>query len=166
MELFFMEHKKLWKKASVRISVFLCIIYVVLFGSILSYQWFSFGTQFDYSSTFNSKLDGYENIRYRQNYAAKWGGTLTDETLQKITKDYQKKYLNNDVAELNRTDWKIVNSFLETLWPELKSPDSDRLMISYVKPEKLTGFYERRNQKLKEFLDMNGQKAGHNCLLI
>ena len=30
-------------------------------------------------------------------------------------------------------------------------------MISYVDPDKLTGFYERRQQVLDEFLEVSGQ---------
>ena len=38
MELFLLEHKKLWRKTSTKISVFLCFLYLVVFGSILSFQ--------------------------------------------------------------------------------------------------------------------------------
>lgn len=48
MELFLLEHKKLWRKTSTKISVFLCFLYLVVFGSILSFQWFSFGSSDDY----------------------------------------------------------------------------------------------------------------------
>ncbi len=34
MELFLLEHKKLWRKKSVKISVLLCLVYTVIFGSI------------------------------------------------------------------------------------------------------------------------------------
>ena len=43
MELFLLEHKKLWRKRIVKICVLLCFIYTVIFGSILSFQWFGFG---------------------------------------------------------------------------------------------------------------------------
>lgn len=39
MELFLLEHKKLWRKRIVKICVLLCFIYIVIFGSILSFQW-------------------------------------------------------------------------------------------------------------------------------
>ena len=45
MELFLWEHKRLWKRKSTQISVLLCLLYVVVFGSILSYQWFTFGSR-------------------------------------------------------------------------------------------------------------------------
>ena len=55
MELFLLEHKKLWRKMSTKISVFLCFIYIVIFGSVLSFQWFSFGSSDDYTSAFGNK---------------------------------------------------------------------------------------------------------------
>lgn len=47
MELLQMEHKKLWRKAIVRVCVLVCFIYMVLFGSVLSFQWFSLGSSTD-----------------------------------------------------------------------------------------------------------------------
>ena len=44
MELFWLEHKKLWRKKIVKICVLLCFVYYVIFGSILSFQWFGFGS--------------------------------------------------------------------------------------------------------------------------
>lgn len=38
MELFWLEHKKLWRKKIVKICVLLCFVYCVIFGSILSFQ--------------------------------------------------------------------------------------------------------------------------------
>ena len=37
MELFLLEHKKLWSRAGTKISVFLCFVFLVVFGSILSF---------------------------------------------------------------------------------------------------------------------------------
>lgn len=62
MELFLLEHKKLWRKTSTKMSVFLCFPYLVVFGSILSFQWFSFGSSDDYTSAFGNNFDGYGNI--------------------------------------------------------------------------------------------------------
>ena len=67
MELFLLEHKKLWRKKSVKISVLLCLVYTVIFGSILSFQWFSFGSSDDYTSAFGNNFDGYEVIRRVRN---------------------------------------------------------------------------------------------------
>ena len=44
MELFWLEHKKLWRKKIVKICVLLCFVYYVIFGSILLFQWFGFGS--------------------------------------------------------------------------------------------------------------------------
>lgn len=82
MELFLLEHKKLWRKRIVKICVLLCFIYIVIFGSILSFQWFSFGSSDDYTSAFGNNFDGYGMIRESQEYALTFGEELTDETLQ------------------------------------------------------------------------------------
>lgn len=157
MELFRLEHKKLWRKKSVRISVIICILYTLVFAGILSYQWFSFGSQDDYTSAFGNNFDGYENIRSKQDYAKTFGEELSDETLQNIVRDYQKKNLSDVANKIEETDWKIVNSWLELLYPELKGTDDYQLMISYVNPDKLTNFEARRKEKVEEFLDNNGQ---------
>ena len=69
MELFLQEHKKLWRRMSVKISVFLCFLYLVVFGSILSFQWFSLGSRGGYSTGFENNFDGYSTIRNCQEYA-------------------------------------------------------------------------------------------------
>lgn len=38
MELFWLEHKKLWRKKIVKICVLLCFVYCVIFGSILRFN--------------------------------------------------------------------------------------------------------------------------------
>lgn len=157
MELFLLEHKKLWRKRSVKICVFLCFLYIVVFGSILSYQWFQFGTSNDASSAFGNNFDGYSNIRSKQTYAEQWRGPITDEKLQQMVKDYQEKFKpgqeNNEM-----TDWVTLNAWVGTLWPELEKPDNPYyLMIDYVDPDSLTGLYERRQQAVDTFLDQNGQ---------
>lgn len=38
MELFWLEHKKLWRKKIVKICVLLCFVYYVIFGSILCFN--------------------------------------------------------------------------------------------------------------------------------
>ena len=88
MELFLWEHKRLWKRKSTQISVLLCLLYVVVFGSILSYQWFTFGSRTGYDN-FSKQFDGYTNIRLYQQYARQFGGVLTDEALQEMVRDYQ-----------------------------------------------------------------------------
>lgn len=60
MDLIRLEHKKLWRKANVKISVLICFLYVVVIGSILSYQWFTFGSSDhdSYSGSFGNHFDG------------------------------------------------------------------------------------------------------------
>ena len=90
MELFLLEHKKLWRKRIVKICVLLCFVYIVIFGSILSFQWFTFGSSDDYTSAFGNNFDGYEMINESQEYSLAFGGELTDETLQQLVREYQR----------------------------------------------------------------------------
>ena len=170
MELFWLEHKKLWRKQMVKISVFLCFVYIVIFGSILSFQWFTFGSSDDYTSAFGNNFDGYGMIKDSQEYALAIGGELTDETLQQMVRDYQRMEADGIEKETEKTDWKIIGSWLSTLYPELKDkeiiPPSYRSMISYVNPDELTGFYERREQALYDFLESNGQTGAEKEYLL
>lgn len=157
MALFLLEHKKLWRKRIVRICVLLCFVYIVIFGNILSFQWFSFGSSDDYTSAFGNNFDGYGMIRESQKYASAFGEELTDETLQQLVKDYQRMDATGMEKELEKTDWKIINSWLAALYPEFRDTGTHQTMISYVNPDKLTGFYERREQVINDFLENNGQ---------
>ena len=119
MELFWLEHKMLWRKNIVKISALLCFVYVVIFGSILSFQWFSFGSADDHTSAFGNNFDGYSVIRDSQEYSLMFGGELTDESLQQLVKDYQ----NMDAAgledNLEKTDWDLyIRSFVIRGSPE------------------------------------------------
>ena len=107
MELFLLEHKKLWRKTSTKISVFLCFLYLVVFGSILSFQWFSFGSSDDYTSAFGNNFDGYDMIRKSQEYSLMFGGELTDQSLQKMVGDYQNIGAAGVDRELEKTDMHI-----------------------------------------------------------
>ncbi|MCM1046532.1 MAG: ABC transporter permease subunit [Candidatus Gastranaerophilales bacterium] len=157
MELFLLEHKKLWRKMSTKISVLLCFIYFVIFGNILSFQWFSFGSSDDYTSAFGNNFDGYGMIKDRQEYSLEFGGELTDESLQQLVRDYQELRAVGNDRELQTTDRNVVNSWLGTLYPELRRPEIYQTMMSYVDPEKLTDFYERRQNVLEDFLENSGQ---------
>lgn len=157
MELFLIEHKKLWRKQMVKICVLLCFIYIVIFGSVLSFQWFTFGSSDDYTSAFGNNFDGYGMIKDSQEYALAFGLELTDETLQQLVREYQRMEAEGLELELERTDWKIINSWLSMLYPELHDPSTYRTMISYVNPDKLTDFYERREQAIDDFLENSGQ---------
>ena len=72
MELLRLEHKKLWHRKSVQIGVLFCFLYVIIFGNLLSYQWFTFGSVNDFTSSFGNHFDGYTNIRKKQEYAKQW----------------------------------------------------------------------------------------------
>lgn len=166
MELFRLEHKKLWKRNSVRISVILCFTYVVVLANILCFQWFSFGTSDDHTSAFGNNFDGYSAIRERQEYARSFGEELTDETLRKLVRDYQRMEAADREEELEKTDLYTISSWLRVLWPELEDTGDYRPMISYVDPEKLTGLYERRQQALERFLDINEQTGAEREYLL
>ena len=166
MGLFWLEHKKLWRKRLVKVCVLLCFIYIVIFGSILSFQWFGFGSSDDYTSAFGNNFDGYGMIRNSQEYALSMGEELTDETLQNLVRDYQRMEAAGLDKELEKTDWKIINSWLQMLYPELHDPGTYQTMISYVNPNKLTGFYERREQAINEFLENSGQIGAEKEYLL
>lgn len=166
MELFLLEHKKLWRKTSTKISVFLCFLYLVVFGSILSFQWFSFGSSDDYTSAFGNNFDGYDMIRKSQEYSLMFGGELTDQSLQKMVSDYQDIGAAGVDRELEKTDMHIINSWLGTLYPELLDTGSYKTMMNYVELEKLTGFYERRQNIIEDFLENNGQNGDEKEYLL
>ena len=166
MELFLLEHKKLWRKTSTKISVFLCFLYLVVFGSILSFQWFSFGSSDDYTSAFGNNFDGYDMIRKSQEYSLMFGGELTDQSLQKMVGDYQDIGAAGVDRELEKTDMHIINSWLGTLYPELLDTGSYKTMMNYVEPGILTGFYERRQNIIEDFLENNGQNGDEKEYLL
>ena len=159
MELFLLEHKKIWCRTSTKISVFLCFAYVVVFGSVLAYQWFSFGSSNPYKSPFGNNFDGYTNIKSSQAYAEKYVGELTDETLQELVRDYQDLAASGEYGATKNTDWQTVDSWLPVLYPELVDSEMSYIsdMMGYVNPQKLKGFYERREQAIRNFLKANGQ---------
>lgn len=157
MELFKYEHRKLWRRKSVQIGVLLCFFYLVIFGGLFSYQWFTFGSKDDFTSSFGNNFDGYSNIRQKQEYAKRWEGDLTDETLQAMVKDYQTQAKTDKISDYEMTDWHSLNSWVKTLWPELEKADQPYMMLRYVEPAQLTDFKERREKVLENFLDINGQ---------
>ena len=169
-ELFLLEHKKLWKKKGVRISVLLCVLYIVLLGSILTHQWITFGSSKGWSGNGGKNFDGYQNIRDKKAYAAQHGTELTDEMIQTMVEDYQREeraaeaaYKAKDAAgeaqhmrEEGRIDWSMLNAWIRMLYPELEDQNETypTFMIGYVEPAKLTGFYERRQQAVEDALDL------------
>lgn len=157
MELLKLEHKKLWRRKSVQIGVLLCFLYIVIFGGLLSYQWFQFGSPNDFTSSFGNNFDGYTNIREKQEYAKQWEGALTEETLQAMVKEYQERVQTGNVSDYEMTDWVSLNSMIQTLWPELEETDNLYIMLNYVDPSELTDFEVRRENAVKSFLELNGQ---------
>lgn len=169
MELFLLEHRKLWKRASTKISVFLCFLYLVVLGSILSFQYFNFGSRDDFTTgggLFGNNFDGYDAIRDRQEYALSFGGDFTDETLQQVVRDYQRMASADAKRAWDLTDWIIINDWLRTLWPELQETGSYMVSIDYFKPEKLTDFYERRQQAIEKYLENNNQTGKEKDYLL
>ncbi|MDE6320215.1 MAG: ABC transporter permease, partial [Lachnospiraceae bacterium] len=178
MELFRLEHKKLWRKNSTKICVLLCFFYCVIFGSFMIYQWITFGSRNDYVEGRN--FDGYENIRKCQAYARKYK-ELTDESLQQWVRDFQglKAQLDEERKTQGAEDWEtvnkrqgsglfVINGWISTLYPELEEADMRYvdIMCGYVKPEKLTGLYERREKAVETFLDISGQTGGEKEYLF
>ena len=157
MELLKLEHKKLWRRKSVQIGVLLCFLYIVIFGGLLSYQWFQFGSPDDFTSSFGNNFDGYTNIREKQEYAKQWEGDLTEETLQAMVEDYQERVQTEDISAYEMTDWISLNSLVQTLWPELEEADNPYIMLNYVDPSQLTDLEERREKAENNFLEINGQ---------
>ncbi len=167
MELFLLEHRKLWRKAGTKISVFICFLYVVVFGSILSFQWFNFGSKVDFtSSDFGKNFDGYTAIRDRQEYALSFGGVLSDKSIQQIVGDYQRMESADAKKAWDLTDWIIINDWLRNLWPELQEAGSYQVGISYFEPEKLTDFYGRRQLVLEKYLENNNQTGKEKEYLL
>ena len=167
MGLFALEHKKLWRKASVRVSVLLCFAYVVIFGGVLSYQWFEFGSTDDVTSAFGNNFDGYAMIRSYQARADSYGAYLTDSSLQQMVRDIQ---ADNDrgIFWQNADSRSTVNGYLSQLYPELEETDNayPTLMEYYVDSAKLTDFYQRRQAALEDFLHLQGQGVGEERAML
>ena len=161
MELFWLEHKKIWRKTSTKICVFLCFAYVSVLANILNYQWFTFGSTNPYKSSFGNDFDGYANIKSSQAYADRYAGELTDATLQEMVRDYQNIAAGGGYGSIKHTDWKTIDTWLPVLYPELVDPEMRYIsdIAGYVDPGKLTGIYERREQAIKDFLNANGQSG-------
>lgn len=169
MELFLLEHKKLWRRASTKISVFLCFLYLVVFGSILSFQWFNFGSRDDFTTgggLFGNNFDGYAAIRDRQEYALSIARDLTDETMQQVVRDYQRMVSVDAKRAWDLIDWIIINDWLEDLWPELQEHGSYLVSIDYFKPEKLTDYYGKRKLAIEKYLENNNQTGKEREYLL
>ena len=158
--------KKKFKAYLYTIANHLCFAYAVVFGSKLSFQRFSFGSPDDYTSAFGNNFDGYKVIRDSQEYSLTFGEEHNDESLQQIVRDYQSMEVVGIETELEKTDWRIINSWLGALYPELRDTGNYKTMISYAPPEKLTGLYERRQKAIRDFLDNSGQVGAEKEYLL
>lgn len=168
MELFRAEHKKLWRKTSVRVCVLLCFVFLVIFCGALSYQWFEFGSSNDVTSAFGNNFDGCAMIRSYQAGTASYGEVLTDASFQRMVRDIQADNARGIYRELKDTR-SAVNDYLSQLYPELRDGDQPYpiLMEYYVDSSKLTGFYQRRQAAVEEFLHLQGQGTGEeNAMLL
>ena len=159
MDLFKAEHKKLWSKKSVQISVILCFAYIIVFAGILQYQWFTFGTSNDETSLFGNHFDGYENIKKHQEYAKQYGNVLNDVSFSKMVSDYQE-------SDTRLSDWKVLNTWLQTLYPNLEKSDTYQIMAEYADTSQLTGLYEKRQQAINDFLDSFGTSEREKAYLL
>ena len=169
MELFLLEYKKLWRKKSTKIVVFLSFLYLVIFGSILSFMYFNFGSRDDFTTgggLFGNNFDGYDAIRDKQEYALSIAGDLTDETMQQIVWDYQRMVSVDSKRAWDLVDWIIINDWLRTLWPELQEHGSYQVCIDYYEPEKLTDFYGRRKSAIEKYLENNNQTGKEREYLL
>ena len=155
MELMMLEHRKLWKCKTARISVALCFVYIFVLGGFVSFQWFMFGSEKENSAggLLSHNFNGYANIRTKQQYAQTWAGPLTDDTLQAMVRDYQIKTQAGTMASQEPTYWLTLNSWMVALWPELKQPDSPYILLKTVNPAQLQDFYSRRQAALESSLD-------------
>jgi len=152
MDLIKAEHKKLWSKKSVQVSVLLCFAYIIIFASILQYQWFNFGSPKDETSIWGKHFDGYDNIRNHQKYAEQFGNLLTDSSFSDMVSNYQ----NLSESENDLSDWKVVNTWLQTMYPDLERSDTYKIMMQYVDTNQLTGLYDKRQKAIDDFLESFG----------
>ena len=155
MDLFWVEHKKLWSRKYVRFSVALCFAYIVIFGGIMIFQWMTFGSQKDGSGLINHNFDGYENIRKHKEYAARYGDILTDESITAMVRDHQRSLENGD-DKARLMDWPIVTTWTNILWPEEKDTTSIYLIIDYIDVNKMVNMYDRREKAVENFMEMSG----------
>ena len=158
-----MEHKKLWSKRYVRITVWSIFVYVIVLGGILQYQWMQFGT-WKNGASYNA--DGYEYIRLRQEQARGYGGSLTDEVLQEMARDYQRLSATDGGSGLELLDTTILNAWLGILYPELRDASRWEPMAHYVDTGKLTDLYQRRKEAIMGFMDASGIEDKERELLI
>ena len=159
MELFALEHKRLWRSTRVWICVLLCFVYCVIYGGVLSFQWFVFGSEGeDRTSAYGNNFDGYSQIQKNRELAASYGGYLTDETIQKAVNDWRTMEPKPHLQSAG--DWQYFQSWISQLYPELTDPEKYYdVELNYIDPDKVTGFYDRRQDFLERNLELNRQSG-------
>lgn len=151
MSLFWQEHKKLWRSGLTRLAV--CGMMLLMLGlQVWTMQCVSFGTM---RADGSHKIDGYTNIRKSRQYAGQWQ-TLTDETAQDMVRTYQQILAENPEFDGALADFGFLQGTLVSfLWPEVEDQTQPypTLTIYYADPARLTGLYERREEKLEYYLE-------------
>ena len=170
--LFVLEHKRLWRKTGTRLCVVLCLVYFVLYAGLLGYQWYNYGSMRDdpdrgYRTGFDNNFDGYSAIRTYRELSARYGDRWTDETLQRMVRDY------NDLGHpglQSGADWTLALEYLNRLYPELHDPEMRFISsIYYVDPDDLTDFYGRRQAYLERTLEERrqaGELTGEDVAML
>ena len=164
MELFALEHKRLWRSTRVWLCVLLCFMYSVIYGGVLSFQWFVFGSEGeDTTSPYENNFDGYTAIRDWQEEFSQFGDYWTDETFQKMVAKYQSYDIYERPGLQSMGDWMVAQSFLNHLYPELEDSANQTYqpLLLYADTEKLTDFYGKRQW----YLDFNMEVARQGGLL-
>ena len=157
MELFALEHKRLWRTPRVLICVALCFFYCIIYTTLISFQWTYFGSEGeDSTNLYSNHLDGYSMIRTYKARSDTYGDYWTDETLQKLVKDFQTIEPHSPLSSMY--DWTVGSSALK-LYEELQDPENQKYqpLIRYVDTTKLTDFYQRRADDLNVNIVMNQQ---------
>lgn len=151
MSLFWQEHKKLWRSGLTRLAV--CGMLLLTLGlQVWAMQCVNFGTM---RADGSRRANGYANIRQCRQYAARWQ-ILTDETVQEMVRSYQQKLAETPDFDGYLADFGFLQGTLVSfLWPEVEDQTQPypTLTIYYVDPARLTGLYERREEKLEYYLE-------------
>lgn len=151
MSLFWQEHKKLWRSGLTRLAAGGMLL-LTLGLQIWTMQCVNFGTM---RADGSRRANGYANIRQCRQYAARWQ-ILTDETVQEMVRSYQQKLAENPDFDGYLADFGFLQGTLVSfLWPEMEDQTQPypTLTIYYVDPARLTGLYERREEKLEYYLE-------------
>ncbi len=157
MELFALEHKRLWRTPRVLICVALCFFYLIIYTGVISFQWTYFGSQGDDpTNLYSNTPNGYSMIRTYKARADQYGEYWTDETLQNLVKDFQTMIPHTSLSSMY--DWTVGLNALK-LYEELTDNEQQQYqpLIHYVDTEDLTDFYTRRQDYLEHNLKVNQQ---------